>query len=130
MSVASALDASASGETTAAPLVRGPEAGKEIVMVRQSRSIRPLVLRLLAVVLLLGCPQISSAAGTWSVISLPLKPGEVFGLKALAADAAGNLYVADESNGGRIQQRDTQGNWSVIATAGAGVVQVYYPYAL
>ena len=38
---------------------------------------------------------------------------------ALAVDAAGNLYVADVmTHDDRIQKRDAQGNWSVIATAG------------
>jgi hypothetical protein len=134
MTIASALDASSSGEIAAAPFVRGPEAEKEIGMVLQSKSIGPLVLRLLAVVLLLGCPRIGIAAGTWSVISLPQKPGEVLfnnalslvqgPTGALAADAAGSLYVADQSNGARIQKRDAQGNWSVLATAGSASGQV------
>src|SRR5438552_18113578 len=97
-------------------------------MVHSSKSMRATVLRLLAALALLGCPRIGSAAGAWSVISLPQKPGEVrFNnalslvggpTGALAADAAGSLYVADQSNGARIQTRDAQGNWSVLATDG------------
>src|SRR5207237_1639843 len=36
-------------------------------------------------------------------------------------------YVAD---GGRIQKRDTQGNWSLIAEAGTDLAQVVNPSAL
>ena len=54
--------------------------------------------------------------GNWSVIATYGKaPGQVGWVTALAADAAGNLYVA-EWDPGRIQKRDTQGNWSVIDT--------------
>jgi sugar lactone lactonase YvrE len=93
-----------------------------------------LVLRLLVGLALLCWPRVGAAQGTWSVISLPQwvnslphKPGEVFSPTALAVDPAGNLYVADR---GRIQKRDAQGNWSVIATSGAGLGQVIRPGAL
>jgi hypothetical protein len=36
-----------------------------------------LVLRLIVGLALLGWPRVGSAQGTWSVISLPQKPGEV-----------------------------------------------------
>jgi sugar lactone lactonase YvrE len=49
---------------------------------------------------------------------------------ALAVDTTGSLYVADDGNGWRIQRRDTQGSWSVIATRGTGVDQVFAPSAL
>jgi hypothetical protein len=79
--------------------------------------------------LLLGCPQIVSAAGTWSVIAGPQpRPGDVAAPGALAADASGNLYVADQDHG--IQRRDAQGNWSVIATRGDALGQVDAPTAL
>jgi sugar lactone lactonase YvrE len=105
--------------------VGGLETGEEIVMLRQTKSIGPLALRLLAVLLLLGRPRIGGAAGTWSVISLPQKAGEVIGPKALAADTAGNLYVADGwAFNSWIQERDAQGNWSVLATRGTAPGQV------
>jgi sugar lactone lactonase YvrE len=69
-------------------------------------------------------------AGTWSVISLPPKPGEFLILTALAVDTAGNLYVADWVNNGRIQKRDAQGNWSVLVTYGPAPGQVAHPTAL
>src|SRR5438093_3745734 len=88
-------------------------------MVPQSKGISTIVLGLLAALWLLGCPHMGSAAGTWSVISLPQQPGDVSNPSALAADAAGNLYVVDSSNGkGRIHKRDSQGNWTVLATFG------------
>src|SRR5947207_2665250 len=37
----------------------------------------------------------AQASGTWSVVTLPQAPGQVSGPAALAADGAGNLYVAD-----------------------------------
>src|SRR5438128_11250314 len=88
-------------------------------MVRKVKSIGALVLRLIVGLALLGWSQIGSAAGTWSVIPFPVKPGEVNSPTAVAVDAVGNLYIADESNGGRIQKRDAQGNWSVIASTGS-----------
>lgn len=57
--------------------------------------------RVLAVVLLLGCPRMGFAAGTWSVISLPRQPGEVISPSVQAADAAGNLYIADAGSSRR-----------------------------
>jgi hypothetical protein len=47
-------------------------------------------------------------------------------------DAAGNLYVADHvgTDRGRVQKRDVQGNWSVIATHGSDLGQVAHPTAL
>jgi hypothetical protein len=103
-----------------------------MTMARSSNSIRQLAPRLLAVVWLLGCPRIGSAAGTWSVISLPQKPGQVGDPTALAVDTTGSLYVADPSTPGndRIQKHDSQGNWSIVATAGDAPGQVYYPTAV
>jgi hypothetical protein len=89
-------------------------------MIHYLKSIRTVVPRLLAVLLLLGCPQIGSAAGAWSLISLPQKPGDVVTPTAVAVDAAGDLYVADDG----IQKRDAQENWSVVAMAGTQVGQV------
>ena len=52
--------------------------------------------------------------------------------RLLAMDTAGYLFVADQDASGsdRIQQRDAQGNWSVLATGGAGLGQVLNPTAL
>jgi sugar lactone lactonase YvrE len=89
-----------------------------------------LALRLLAVLCLLACPRIGTAAGTWSVLSLPQQPGEVVSPSVVAVDAAGNLYVADGGNSGRIQRRDARGNWSVIAADGDALGQASSPSAL
>src|SRR5690349_6752373 len=103
-----------------------------------------LVLRLIVGLALLGWPRAGSAQGTWSVISLPQKPGEVVAptalatdaAGALAADAAGSLYVADSpydpatGTYSRIQKRDARGTWALIATNGAGLGQVSFPTAL
>jgi DNA-binding beta-propeller fold protein YncE len=95
------------------------------------KSVGPLALRLLAVAWLLVWPKIGSAAGTWSVISLPRKPGEVVAPRALAADAAGDLYVADGTTGSaRVEERDAQGSWSILATEGDAPGQVRDPSAL
>src|SRR5437899_5898862 len=99
-------------------------------MVLEAKSIGALVLRVIVSLALLGCARMGSAQGTWSVISLPQQPGEVLHPSALAVDTAGTLYVADQSNGGRIQQRDARGNWSVIATQGTALGQVLNPRAL
>jgi tripartite motif-containing protein 71 len=96
-------------------------------MVIDSKSTGTLILRLIVGLALLGWPRVGSAAGTWSVVSLPQKPGEVIGTTALAVDAAGSLYIADFS---RIQKRDTQGRWSVIAAGGDALGQVDGPAGL
>ena len=96
-------------------------------MTLSMKSTDTLIPRLLAVVALLGLPRSGSAAGTWSVISLPHQPGEVLGPASLAADTAGNLYVAASN---RIQKRDTQGSWSAIATQGTDLGQVSQPSAM
>jgi hypothetical protein len=100
---------------------------KERAMAFYPKSIGPLVVRLLAVLLLLSCPRMGSAAGTWSVISLPQKPGEVVSPAALATDAAGDFNVADNGTGNSysgIHKRDAQGNWSILATEGTDPGQV------
>jgi DNA-binding beta-propeller fold protein YncE len=89
-----------------------------------------LVLRLIVALVLLGGPRIAGAAGTWSLLSLPQKPGDVFSPLGVAVDVAGNLYVADLGDGGRIQERDVQGRWTVIAPGGTGLGQVFLPYGL
>jgi NHL repeat-containing protein len=90
-----------------------------------------LVLRLIVGLALLGCARMGSAQGRWSVNSLPWewKPGDVVLRTALAVDTAGNLYVAEYYTN-RIQKRDAQGNWSVIATKGTAVGQVGYTTGL
>jgi hypothetical protein len=84
-----------------------------------------------------GRIQKRDAQGNWSVIATYGDAlGQVnFDLSgALAVDLAGSLYVADSAfsgNGyGRIQERDAQGNWSVIATSGDAPGQVTQPNAL
>jgi DNA-binding beta-propeller fold protein YncE len=74
---------------------------------------------------------VGAAQGTWSVISLP-NPTKVGHVSAMAVEPAGNLYVYgfDWSTGGRIQKRDAQSNWSVIATEGYALGQVRSPTAL
>jgi hypothetical protein len=79
-----------------------------------------LLIRLIVGLALLGWPRVGSAAGTWAVISLPQKSGEVISPTVLAVDATGDLYVA----GTAIQKRDDQGNWSVIAAQGLDVGEV------
>jgi sugar lactone lactonase YvrE len=91
-------------------------------MVLGTKRMRTLILRLLVWPALLGCPSVGSAQGTWTVISLPPDSGEIVSPKLVAVDAAGNLYVVDWHD--RIQQRDTVGNWSILATAGTDTGQV------
>jgi DNA-binding beta-propeller fold protein YncE len=98
-------------------------------MVRYPERISTVVPRLLAVVWLIGHPQIGSAAGTWSLIAPKgAGIGQVNLPRALAVDTGGNLYVADLPSGyddsGRIQRRDAQGTWSVLATQGASALAV------
>ena len=57
--------------------------------------------------------------------------GDMWNPAGLAFDSGGNLYVADFGGGSdRIQKRDAQGNWSVLATSGTGLGQVISPGAL
>jgi sugar lactone lactonase YvrE len=101
-----------------------------VVMQQSNRSGRWTIC-LLAVLAVLGGAQAGRAAGTWLVISLPQQAGEVNEPAAVAVDALGNLYVAEGVyNYGRIQKRDAQGNWSILATAGDALGQVSEPYAL
>src|SRR5207253_749867 len=65
--------------------------------------------------------QKRDAQGNWSVIATRGDAlGQVGYCRALAVDAAGNLYVAEYYfdsrvyGPDRIQKRDAQGNWSVI----------------
>jgi sugar lactone lactonase YvrE len=79
--------------------------------------------------------QRRSAQGNWSTIADEGSgPGQVHLSRGLAVDTAGNLYVADTPGNdyrkSRIQKRDTQGNWSVIATFGSALGQVSGPGAL
>jgi hypothetical protein len=109
--------------------VRGPEANKEIGMLLATKSIGALVLRLIVGLALLGWPRVGAAQGSWSVISLPPKPGQV--ASDVAVDAAGNLYVVDGFYpNNRIPKGDAQGNWSVIATSSTALGQVHAPTAL
>jgi hypothetical protein len=74
--------------------------------------------------------------GTWTLIAARgPNPGQVDESTALAVDSAGNLFVADtfypgdEPLGGgapygRIQKRDAQGNWSLIAALGSAPGQL------
>jgi hypothetical protein len=80
---------------TPAPLVRGPEAGKKISVVLETKRSGTHVLRLIVGLALLGWPRVGEAQGTWSVVSLPQKPSEILWPTAMVVDAAGNLYVAD-----------------------------------
>jgi hypothetical protein len=65
-------------------------------MALDPKPIGRLTRHLLAALLLLGC-QTASAAGTWSVVSLPQKPGEDIAPMAVTTDKAGSLYVAEVS---------------------------------
>jgi sugar lactone lactonase YvrE len=97
-------------------------------MVCYLKGISMTVPRLTAFLWLLGCPQVGNAASTWSVIPYPVKHGEVNLPAAVAVDPAGNLYVADQGVG--VQKRDTQGDWTVIATDGTELGKVSVPTAL
>jgi DNA-binding beta-propeller fold protein YncE len=58
-------------------------------------------------------------------------PGMVSNPSGLAADAVGNLYVAEGADGNNgIQKCDPDGNWSVIAGRGSEVGQVNAPLSL
>jgi DNA-binding beta-propeller fold protein YncE len=79
--------------------------------------------------------QKRDAQGNWSEIATRgTALGQVKGPLALAVDRAGNLYVAEHLYFGdsnhRIQKRDAQGNWTVVATNGTALGQVDRPTAL
>src|SRR5712671_1093271 len=100
----------------------GYRGAKEISMAPKAKTTSTIVLRLLVGLALLGWARVCSAQGTWSVISRPpqaplaQKTGEVAFPGAMAVDATGSLYVAGSNNGeSRIQRRDPQANWPVIA---------------
>jgi tripartite motif-containing protein 71 len=91
-------------------------------MSHRSKGAGAMIMRLIVGLALLAWPRVDAAQGTWSVISLPQKSGEIVGPYALAVDMAGNLYVADGGvAGGRIQKRDAQGTWSVVANYGGAL---------
>jgi sugar lactone lactonase YvrE len=82
-------------------------------------------LRLLVILGLAACPTIGSAAGTWSVIPLPQQTSDIISPLAVAVDAVGNLYVTSSTKDqGQIYSRNTEGYWSVIATAGSALGHV------
>src|SRR5207247_2444518 len=85
--------------------------------------------------------QKRDARGNWSVIAtfgtdFGRSVGEVYSPTALAVDGAGHFYGADKGDDGqgnygwRIQRRDGQGVWSLIATEDQTLGQVYDPTAL
>src|SRR5262245_19485558 len=97
-------------------------------MVLNSERIGTLALRLVVGLLLMGGARVSSAGGKWSVVSLPRNPGEVLAPTALVTDLFGNLYVASSGDGvARIEKRDVQGNWSILAATGDAPSQVHDP---
>src|SRR5262249_27579378 len=77
-----------------------------------------------------GRVQKRDIQGNWVVIATSgTGLGQVGSPSALAVDSVGNLYVADSGPSGpsgnpRIQKRDAQGNWSVLATYGSALGQV------
>jgi hypothetical protein len=103
------------------PFDGDPKTEEEMTMVLERKGVGALALRLIVGLALLACPRAGSAVGTWTVPSLAREPGEVNSPGAAAVDTAGNLYVAEDS---WIQQRDAQGDWSVIATQGASALAV------
>jgi tripartite motif-containing protein 71 len=73
------------------------------------------------------------AQGKWSVIGHGdrFDLGGVYLPTGLAVESSGILYVADQGpDVGRIQKRDTQEEWSVIAPWGSGLGQVATPSGL
>jgi len=56
--------------------------------------------------------------GSWTLLSKPQPLGHVSSARAVAIDGKGELYVADTTEGGRIQKRDLNGNWTLVASTG------------
>src|SRR5437870_12156597 len=123
---------STTGRATMSDAARRGGAEEETEMMANPKRSGALVLRLIVGLALLGWPRVGAAQGTWSVISLPQKPGELYQVAGLAVSVTGDLYVADRSDlyQNTLQKRDAQGNWSVIATYGGAVGQVANPGAL
>src|SRR5205814_1703967 len=78
-----------------------------------------------------GRVQERDTQGRWAVlVTHGTDPGQVSNAAALAVDGAGNLYVADRhwiqdgAARARVQERDAQGRWTVLATYGADPGQV------
>src|SRR5947199_83853 len=93
-------------------------------------SLNALARGLVVGLALLCWPRMGFAAGNWSVIATYGDDlGHVDGRTAVAADAAGNLYIAEERNR-RIQKRDGQGNWSLIVAYGKDLSEIDLPSAL
>ncbi|HEY3281804.1 MAG TPA: dockerin type I domain-containing protein, partial [Armatimonadota bacterium] len=70
--------------------------------------------------------------GLWPGAPMPPKPipaGRVWTPWGVTVDSAGNLYLAEAADWelSRIQMRDGQGHWSVLATFGEEPGQVVYP---
>src|SRR5438045_1652985 len=72
-----------------------------------------LILRTAIMLALLASPGVGSAGGAWSVIAQQYRLGEVSFPRAVAADAGGSVYIADQNG---IQKRDAQGNWSMVSS--------------
>src|SRR5579862_9032124 len=70
--------------------------------------------------------QVKAQSGTWQVLSLPQQPGQVYQPEGVVVDGLGDLFVSDFGNN-RIQVRDPQGNWTILASPGFNPGQVEYP---
>jgi hypothetical protein len=56
--------------------------------------------------------------GTWTRLDKPQPLGHMVEGYSFTLDPDGQLYVADPEGSGRIQKRDRDGNWSLVASAG------------
>ena len=74
--------------------------------------------------------------GNWSIITTRGNgPGQVTNPAGVAVDGVGNLFVSEgysnrAGSGDRVQERDSHGNWTVLATRGAEPGQVSDPRGL
>jgi hypothetical protein len=56
--------------------------------------------------------------GTWARLNQPQPLGSIdSSLPCFTLDSDEQLYVADDEEGGRIQKRDRNGNWTLVASA-------------